>query len=170
MFTIRVGVREDCAAIEGMIRELAVYEKMPDGPKIDRRVLETDGFDRSGDPLFRTFVAERTDNESRELIGFALYFYKYSTWEGKGLWMEDLYVKPEHRGSGVGYALLRAVAKQTADEGCARLEWNCLDWNHSSIEFYKKLKAVDLTEADGWHCFRLTAHQCSQLVSPSPQQ
>ncbi|CAG2114594.1 unnamed protein product, partial [Medioppia subpectinata] len=148
-----------------MIRELAVYEKMPEEPRLDRQVLERDGFDRSGDPLFRTFVAERTaDDGSREPIGYALYYSKYNTWEGRTLWMEDLYVKSEYRGSGVGFALMQAVTKQTVDEGCARLEWNCLDWNQ---KFYKKLGAINSTETDGWQCYRLTAHQCSQLANAS---
>ncbi|XP_054155425.1 thialysine N-epsilon-acetyltransferase-like [Oppia nitens] len=170
-YTIREGVKDDCAAIEQLIKELAVYERMPDGPKIDRTILERDGFgDGPTGRLFRTFVAQLDDDNSKQIVGYALYFYKYSTWEGKGIWLEDLYVRPEYRGKSIGLSLFGAVANQAVLEDCCRLEWNCLDWNQSSICFYKKLNGVDLTESEGWHTFRLTPEHFRQLANKYGQQ
>src|SRR5690348_6861343 len=103
MFKIREGIVEDCIAIEDMIKELAVYEKMPTGPQIDYKTLERDGF--GDEKLFTTFVAEMMD--SRQLVGYALFFNKYSTWNGKCLFMEDIYVKPEFRRLGIGDSLFK---------------------------------------------------------------
>lgn len=166
MFIIRDGRKDDCIAIEEMIKELAVYEKMPNGPQIDHKVLERDGFGE--ERLFRTLVAQMVDD--KQVVGYALYFYKYSTWVGKGLWMEDLYVKPQFRKLGIGRALVTGVAKKAAQESCDRLEWNCLDWNRSSIDFYKSLGAQDLTADEGWHTFRLSKQQIKDIASESDSQ
>ena len=163
MFKIRVGEREDCIAIEALIKELAAYEKMPNGPKIDHKVLAEDGF---GDQrLFWTFVAEL--QETKEIIGYSLFFWKYSTWNGRCLWMEDLYVKPEYRGHGIGRQLFIEVMRFAERHSCHRVEWNCLDWNQNSISFYKKFGAIDLTEKEGWHTFRLERQQINKLSKES---
>ena len=166
MFIVRDGRKEDCIAIESMIKELAVYEKMPNGPEIDHKVLEKDGFGE--ERLFRTLVSQMVD--TNQVVGYALYFYKYSTWVGKGLWMEDLYVKPEFRKLGIGKALVAGVAKKAAQESCDRLEWNCLDWNQTSIDFYKGLGAEDLTASEGWHTFRLDKQHIKEIADKSNLQ
>ncbi len=163
MFTIREGIKEDCLSIEAMIKELAVYEKMPNGPQIDCKQLEIDGFnDDYNKRLFHTFVAQL--NTTKELIGYVLYFYKYSTWNGRCLWMEDIYVKPQYRRNGIGFKLWQSVAKHAVRESCARLEFNVLDWNSNSIQFYLKFGAINLTQTEGWNTFRLNTNHIKLLA------
>lgn len=115
-----------------LIKELAVFEKEPDAVVITVEDLETDGF--SENPLFHTFVAE-VDNK---IVGIALYYYRYSTWKGKTIHLEDLIVNEKMRGSGVGFALYSAIIKQGKKENVRRIEWNVLDWNTPAIDFYQK--------------------------------
>ena len=156
---IREGRKEDCISIMKMIKELAEYEHMSSSVHIDHTVLERDGFGE--EKHFRTFVAE---NDSNELVGYCLYFYKYSTWQGKFIWMEDFYVKPSFRNKGVGMRLLQALATKAQTENCMRLEFAVLNWNQPSIDFYKRNGAVNLTEKEGWQMFRLTREYIDQLV------
>ena len=100
--------------------------------------------------------------ENTEPIGFAVYFFNFSTWLGRpGLYLEDLFVKPEMRGRGYGRALLVHLAKIARDHNCGRMEWAVLTWNEPAIEFYKKLGAVSLND---WRVFRLTTDGIEQLV------
>jgi len=151
-YSVRKATKDDCGAIHQLIQELADYEKMPDGPKIDVKTLEQDGF--GSRPFFESFVA--VDKESNQIIGYALYFYTYSTWEGKSLYLEDVYVQPLHRSKGVGLLFFRVVSQAAVQENCSRLNFSVLNWNKPSIDFYKSLGAVDLTKEEGWHSFRLT--------------
>lgn len=159
MFIVRPGRVEDCDQIMEMIIELAIYEKFPDGPKITAETLKRDGFCEN--PLFRLFVAELED--TKQIIGYTLYFYKYSTWEGRGMWLEDFYVREAYRKIKVGYSLFKATVKQALSENCARFEWNVLDWNQVAIDFYKKQNAINLTEIDGWNTYRLDFNAMKQL-------
>jgi len=96
-------------------------------------------------------------------VGFAVYFHNFSTFLGvKGLWLEDIFVKPEHRGRGYGKALLLHVARLAKERGCGRFEWAVLDWNAPSIEFYKSLGAVPL---DDWTIFRVTGSALEKLAA-----
>jgi len=106
-YEIRKAVIEDCGAIHRLIQELANYEKIPDGPKINVQVLERDGF--GSRPVFECFVA--VAKESNELIGYALYFYTYSAWEGKCLYLEDIYVQSLHRGKKIGLSFFQVLSK-----------------------------------------------------------
>jgi diamine N-acetyltransferase len=163
MFTIREGIKEDCLSIEAMIKELAVILKIPNGPKIDYKQLEIDGFnDDYNKRKFYTFVAQL--NTTKQLIGYVLYFYKYSTWSGRCVWMEDIYVKPQYRRIGVGFKLWQSVAKRAFKESCARLEFNVLDWSSDSIQFYQKFGAINLTQTEGWNTFRLNTKQIKLLA------
>lgn len=157
--TIRKAVREDCKDIRVLIQELADYEKMPDGPKISAETLEKDGF--GDETFFRCFVAEL----NRKLVGFSLYYFTYSTWEGRQVYMEDLYVQPDCRGRGVGSKLWKAVVRDALDIGCSRCNFSVLDWNQPSIDYYKRQGAVDLSEMEGWKCFRMTKSVMEEFVS-----
>ncbi|EZA47040.1 hypothetical protein DMN91_001214 [Ooceraea biroi] len=153
---IRKARREDCVAIIALIQELADFEKMSDGPKLDCKTLERDGFD--GQPLFFCNVA--TFNE--KVIGYALFFYAYSTWCGKAMFLEDLYVTPEFRGKHIGIRLLKSVAKEAIENGCCKMEFMVLKWNPAT-EFYKKYGASDLTVTENWHYYRFS--DLKRLVS-----
>ena len=132
---IRKGRIEDMPAVLRLIKELAAFEKEPDAVEVTISDLERDGFGES--PLFHTFIAE----ENQEIIGMALYYYRYSTWKGKTIHLEDLIVKEEKRGSGLGFKLYSEVIAQGKCDNVRRIEWNVLDWNTPAIEFYEKTGA-----------------------------
>lgn len=129
---IRKGKIEDMPAVLGLIKELATFEKEPNAVVVTVADLERDGFGDS--PLFHTFIAE----ENEEIVGMALYYYRYSTWKGKTIHLEDLIVKEEKRGAGLGFKLYSEVIAQGKCDGVRRIEWNVLDWNAPAIEFYEK--------------------------------
>ena len=129
---IRKGTIDDMPAVLGLIKELATFEKEPNAVVVTVADLERDGFGES--PLFHTFIAE----ENQEIVGMALYYYRYSTWKGKTIHLEDLIVKEEKRGSGLGFKLYSEVIAQGKCDGVRRIEWNVLDWNTPAIEFYEK--------------------------------
>nr|WP_315149295.1 GNAT family N-acetyltransferase [uncultured Flavobacterium sp.] len=132
---IRKGQKEDMKGVMALIQELAVFEKEPDAVLITVDDLVRDGF---GDrPLFEVFVAE-AENDPNEIVGIALYYYRYSTWKGKTIHLEDLVVKESMRGTGLGYTLYTEIIKQGKKDKVRRIEWNVLDWNTPAIEFYKK--------------------------------
>jgi GNAT superfamily N-acetyltransferase len=130
--TIRKGNPEDMEAVLGLIQELAAFEKEPDAVLITVDDLTRDGFGEV--PLFQVFVAE----VDSEIVGIALYYYRYSTWKGRTIHLEDLVVKDKMRGTGVGYALYSEIIKQGKKDKVRRIEWNVLDWNTPAIEFYEK--------------------------------
>jgi GNAT superfamily N-acetyltransferase len=138
---IRKGNPEDMEAVLGLIKELAVFEKEPNAVLITVEDLVRDGF--STTPLFSVFVAELES----EIVGIALYYYRYSTWKGKTIHLEDLVVKESMRGLGVGFALYSEVIKQGKMDHVRRIEWNVLDWNTPAIDFYKNSGAQIL---DDW--------------------
>lgn len=127
-------------AVLGLIQELAVFEKEPDAVVVTVADLERDGFGEK--PLFQTVVAELNG----EIIGMALYYYRYSTWKGKTIHLEDLIVKEAHRGTGAGLALYTEIMKQGKKDGVRRIEWNVLDWNEPAIRFYEKSGAKVLND------------------------
>jgi GNAT superfamily N-acetyltransferase len=129
---IRKGEKKDMPAVLALIKELALFEKEPHAVIITVADLERDGF--SKEPLFHLFVAE----DNHEIIGVALYYYRYSTWKGKTIHLEDLIVNHEHRGTGAGFALYKKVIQQGKIENVKRIEWTVLDWNQNAIDFYEK--------------------------------
>jgi GNAT superfamily N-acetyltransferase len=138
---IRKGTPADMEAVLGLIKELAVFEKESNAVEITVEDLVQDGF---GDtPLFHVFVAE----VEKEIVGIALYYYRYSTWKGKTIHLEDLVVKENMRGSGLGFALYSEIIKQGKKDKVRRIEWNVLDWNTPAINFYKNSGAKVL---DDW--------------------
>ena len=126
-------------AVLELIKELAVFEKEPDAVVVTVEELERDGFGES--PLFNTFVAEADG----EIIGMALFYYRYSTWKGKTIHLEDLIVREAYRGTGAGSALYREVMKFAKAQGLRRVEWAVLDWNTPAIKFYEKSGAAILS-------------------------
>jgi GNAT superfamily N-acetyltransferase len=145
---IRKAVPSDAATIHGFIVELAVYEKAEHEVKASIVEIESSIF--SSDSPAKALICE-LDGEA---IGFAVYFYNYSTWQGKkGLYLEDLYVSLHHRGLGAGKFLLRHLAQVAVEEGCGRFEWSVLDWNQPAIDFYDSVGAKPQAE---WVKYRLT--------------
>ena len=137
---IRKGNPKDMNAVLDLIQELANFENEPDAVLITAEDLIRDGFGST--PLFEVFVAE-VDNQ---IVGIALYYYRYSTWKGKTIHLEDLVVKDKMRGTGVGYALYSEIIKQAKKDKVRRIDWNVLDWNTTAIEFYEKSGAKVLDE------------------------
>jgi GNAT superfamily N-acetyltransferase len=154
-FILREALREDVPAIVGLIQDLALYERQPEDCHAEPALLEKHLFGPR--PYAEAIVAEA----GGELIGFALFFHNYSTWLTRpGLYLEDLYVKPEHRGLGAGKALLERLARLAVSRGCGRMEWSVLTWNEPAIGFYKALGAVPM---DGWRTYRLTGDALEAL-------
>ena len=152
---IRRGNPQDMQAVLGLIKELAEFEKEPNAVLVTVDDLIRDGFGPV--PLFHVFVAEieddSNDNEqSQQIVGIALYYYRYSTWKGKTIHLEDLVVKESVRGTGLGYALYSEILKQGKKDQVRRVEWNVLDWNTPAIEFYEKSGAKVLRD---WHVVQM---------------
>lgn len=139
--TIRKGCPEDMDAVLTLIKELAVFENEPNAVVISVEDLIRDGY--GSNPLFHVFVAE----VQSQIVGIALFYYRYSTWKGKTIHLEDLIVKENVRGSGVGFALYSEIIKQGKKDKVRRIEWNVLDWNTPAINFYKNSGAKIL---DDW--------------------
>lgn len=137
---IRKATPNDIPVILELIKELAVFEKEPDAVVVTEKDLEQYGF--SNNPLFGCFVAE----VNGEVIGMALYYYRFSTWKGKTIHLEDLIVRENKRGTGAGWALYQEIIKQGKRDGVRRLEWNVLDWNTHAIDFYEKSGAKVLKD------------------------
>ena len=156
MVTFRFAQPEDAALILRFIRGLAEYEKMTDEVVATEELLREWVFEKGkAEVLFA--VADGTE------VGFALFFHNFSTFLGRaGIYLEDLFVLPEHRGHGYGKALLKRLAAITVERGCGRLEWSCLDWNAPSIAFYKFMGAVPMDE---WTAYRLTGETLQRAAA-----
>jgi GNAT superfamily N-acetyltransferase len=137
---IRKGTSADMGAVLDLIKELAIYEKEPEAVVVTVEDLVKDGFGEQ--PLFKTFVAEIEG----KIIGMALYYYRYSTWKGKTIHLEDLIVTESMRGTGAGYALYKEIIRQGEIDNVRRIEWNVLDWNLPAIKFYEKSGAKVLSD------------------------
>ena len=135
MLSIRAATVEDMTLLRMLIRELAEYERELDKVTITEADLARDGF--GPQPKFRSLIAE-WDGEP---AGYALFFDFYSTWQGRQLFLEDLFVRPQFRGKKIGKSLLAAVARIAEHNGCHGMRWEVLDWNHAAVEFYKSLGA-----------------------------
>ena len=137
---IREGIKKDMPAVLELIKELAIFEKEPQAVQVTITDLENDGFQEN--PLFHIFVAE----VENQIVGMALYYYRYSTWKGKTIHLEDLIVTEKFRGTGAGFALYSQIIKQGKIDNVRRIEWNVLDWNTAAIKFYEKTGAKILTD------------------------
>lgn len=155
-FTIRPATKNDVPVILELIRALATYERAPDEVIATEQGLSEVLFGKK--PAAEVLLAL----EDQRPVGFALFFHNFSTWLGRpGLYLEDLFVRPEDRGKGYGRALLVHLAKIARERGCGRMEWAVLDWNEPAINFYRKLGANPMNE---WTVFRLTPDEIAHLA------
>ena len=155
---IRFAAETDVPAIHGLIVELAVYEREPDAVAITEADLLRDGWGPR--PHFTCLVAEADG----AVCGFALYHPTYSTWAGRSLYLEDLYVQPAHRGRGIGTALLARVAAEAVEQDCARLDWSVLTWNAPALRMYERIGAMRMDE---WRRMRLSEDGLAVLAAQS---
>jgi GNAT superfamily N-acetyltransferase len=156
-FEIREARESDVPVILQFIRDLAAYEKLAHLVTATEEQLRTTLFGSA--PFAEVLIAE----EDRTPAGFALFFHNYSTFLAQpGIYLEDLFVKPEYRGRGYGKALLARLAQIARDRNCGRIDWAVLDWNEPSIAFYKSIGAERMDE---WHTFRLTGEALEKLGS-----
>ncbi|QUI32413.1 GNAT family N-acetyltransferase [Streptomyces alfalfae] len=159
---IRTAVPADVPVIHALVRDLATYEKAADEAVATEEQLHEALFGER--PAAFAHIAQ--DDTSGETVGFALWFLNFSTWRGvHGIYLEDLYVRPEARGGGHGKALLTELARICVERGYERLEWSVLDWNEPSIAFYRSLGARPQSE---WTVFRLTDDALSTLGGRRP--
>jgi len=155
--TIRAATRADVPALLELIRGLAEYERLTHLVAADERLLESELFGPA------SHVEAILGFAGGTAVGFAVYFQNFSTFLGrKGLYLEDLFVRPEHRGRGYGRALLLHVARVAQERKCGRFEWMALDWNEPAIRFYKSLGAAELAE---WRLFRVTGDALARLAA-----
>ena len=156
-FQIRPTTETDIPVILSLIRELAEYEREPQAVVATESSLREVLFGEK--PSAEVLLALEGDSP----VGFAVYFFNFSTWLGRpGLYLEDLFVRPEQRGKGYGRALLERLAQIAQARGCGRMEWAVLDWNDPAIQFYRKLGAQPMDE---WTVFRLTGEGIARLAS-----
>jgi GNAT superfamily N-acetyltransferase len=156
MFTIRPATAADVRVILDLIIELAVYEKARNAVVTNAEELRHTLF--GPDAKARALLCE----EDGQAIGYAVYFYNFSTWLGRnGIYLEDVYVSPPHRGKGAGRALLKHIAGIAVAENCGRFEWSVLDWNTPAIKFYEALGAKPQSE---WTIYRLTGEALERFA------
>lgn len=155
-FTIRKAKKEDMAEVFQLINELAIFEKEPDAVQITITDLENDGFGNF--PQFECFVGEIDS----KIEGIALFYNRYSTWKGRALHLEDLIVREDKRGTGLGTALLNEVVKYGHQLGVKRINWEVLDWNEPAIAFYEKKGANVLRE---WNVVHLSEQGIKDYIS-----
>ncbi|MGL4569906.1 MAG: GNAT family N-acetyltransferase [Clostridium sp.] len=154
-FRLRKTVREDASLVLELIKEIAVYENM-----LDEVVATEDSIVES---IFEKREAEVliAEVDGKE-VGYVLYFFNFSTFIGKsGFYLEDIYIKPEYRGRGIGKEIFRVIANIAYNAKCERMEWSCLNWNAPSIEFYKSMGAVPMSE---WTVYRLAGDKIKELA------
>ena len=157
-FQIRKATREDVSLIFSFIKELAEYEKMSNDVIATEEILE--------EWIFNKNHAQALIGEYEGApVGFALYFYNFSTFIGRaGLYIEDIYIKPEMRGKGFGKTFFHTLTNIALELGCGRMEWSCLDWNKPSIDFYRSMGAIPMEE---WTVYRLTEEAMRKLIDTS---
>ncbi|XP_055699262.1 thialysine N-epsilon-acetyltransferase isoform X2 [Phlebotomus papatasi] len=160
----------DLSNIIDMIQELADFEKMSNGPQLTLNdLIREGGFDSPQHPaIFHSFIAEEVTTSSRDHpmtrkpIGYAICFFSFSTWEGKSLFLEDLYVRPQFRKQKVGKKLFQEVVQFARSTNCARLDLHVLEWNTPARDFYRNFGGVDLTETEKWNLIRFDEKPDSQ--------
>jgi GNAT superfamily N-acetyltransferase len=154
--TIRTATAADVPQILAFVRGLALYERAPDQVTATEESLLRDGF--GPNPFYYCLIAE----EDSAPAGFALFFFNYSTWQGRpGVYLEDIFVEPEYRGRGIGKLLLKQVAVFAVERGCQRMAWEVLDWNTPAIDFYRAMRAEFMDE---WRNVRLSGDALARLA------
>ena len=159
MLKLRKAVPDDIPLILSFIRELAEYERAPNAVSCTEKDLHRDGFGPS--PKFRVIIAEWNG----EPAGMAFFFYNYSTWQGRpGIFIEDLFVRSQFRGKGIGRALMARLAKTAIAEQCYGVRWEVLDWNKPAIDVYQHLGSKF---REGWRIMQLTGRELNELAESS---
>jgi len=154
--TIRAATPADVPQILTFIKGLAHYERAPHEVTATEEGLLRDGF--GPQPIYHCLIAD----EDGVPAGFSLFFFNYSTWKGKpGVYLEDIYVEPEHRGRGIGKSLLKETAKFAVEHGCERMQWEVLDWNTPAIDFYRAMGSEFLDE---WRNVRVSGDALARLA------
>lgn len=156
MITIRPGKKEDLPATLQLVKELAEYERAPHEVINTVQKMEEDGF--GSHPIFGFFVAEKEN----VIVGISLYYWRYSTWKGKRLYLEDIIVTEKERGHGIGKALFDQTMKKSLEENCSGMMWQVLEWNEPAINFYKK---YDAKLDDEWTNCTLESDQIKKLLN-----
>lgn len=153
-FKLRKAEEKDVPLILSLIKEIAVYEKMLDDVvATEESIMESIFIRKDAEVLIGEFNGEP--------IGYALYFFNYSTFLGRaGFYLEDIYIKSEYRGKGIGKEIFKVLGKIAYERGCKRMEWSCLNWNEPSIKFYKSLGAIPMSE---WTVYRLAGEDIKKL-------
>jgi GNAT superfamily N-acetyltransferase len=151
--TLRVAQKEDCPHLIELVNELAVFEKLPQEVTVSLQEFEDAGF--GNNPVWKAFVA--VDNDV--IIGFALYYIRFSTWKGRRVYLEDFIVTEEYRGKGIGKLLFERIIQETKELGYSGMVWQVLDWNEPAIGFYKKYEA---NIEEGWLNASLSKEQVSK--------
>ncbi|SFU07328.1 L-amino acid N-acyltransferase YncA [Algoriphagus locisalis] len=157
MYRLREGKIEDLPRVLELINELALYEKAPEQVTNTVAMMEADGFGEN--PVFGMFVCEK--EESADIVGIAIYYYRYSTWKGKRIYLEDLVVTQSERGNGAGKLLFDRIMKKGLEENCTGMMWQVLDWNEPAINFYRKYGA---TLEAGWLNAHLQDYEIKQIL------
>lgn len=149
-----------------MIRELAEFEKLSHQVKISEEALRADGFGEN--PFFHCLVAEIIpapgESQGSLVVGYGLYYFIYSTWTGRNIYLEDIYVMHQYRGQGIGTKIIKKVAEVALNKGCSQFRLAVLDWNKKAVNLYKFLGAQDLTESEGWLSFRFEGEAMRELA------
>ena len=154
-FTIRIGRKEDLPQVLQLVKELALYERAPHEVTNTIQMMEEDGF--GSNPVYGIFVAE----VEACIVGIAVYYYRYSTWKGRRLFLEDIVVNEPFRGRGIGKALFERTMKHTRESKCTGMMWQVLDWNEPAIKFYKK---YDAKFDEEWINCTLEINQIDKLI------
>lgn len=157
MYLIRAGKKEDLKHVFSLIQELAAYEKASEEVTNTLENMEKDGF--GPNPVYRFYVLIK--KESSEIIGTAIYYYRYSTWKGKRLYLEDYIVTESERGRGAGRLLFEKVMETALQENCTGMMWQVLDWNDPAINFYKKFNA---SIESGWYNCHLQSREIKLML------
>ncbi|XP_017035885.1 thialysine N-epsilon-acetyltransferase [Drosophila kikkawai] len=160
-FTFRRANAEDIKDVLAMIQELADFEKMSNGPQLTEEDLKRDAGLTGDQECCEVYVL--TDNATNQAIGYSICYKAYSTWQGRYFFVEDIYVRPEHRKRGAGKRIFLEVSARAVELKCPRLEFNVLEWNPAR-KFYESLGAVDLTAKEGWHYYRVEEQQLAKLA------
>lgn len=159
---IRAATRADVPHLLRLVRDLAEYEHEPESAVATDELMTAALFPQEGPPAAFAHVVDIAGEDGPRVVGMAVWFTTFSTWTGRpGIWLEDLYVEPEHRGAGWGKALLATLAAECVRRGLPRLEWTVLDWNTPAIEFYRSLQTTAQQE---WTTQRLTGDALARLA------
>ena len=151
--SLRVAQKEDCPRLIELVNELAVFEKLPEEVTVSLQEFEDSGFGTN--PVWKAFVVE----DNNVIIGFALYYVRFSTWKGRRVYLEDFIVTEEYRGIGIGKLLFEQIIKETKELDYSGMVWQVLDWNEPAIKFYNKYEA---TIEEGWLNASLSQEQISK--------